>query len=256
MPVLASPPLPRGPLSGVGTVGGWRITSYFGGRIDPITGRAGNHGGQDIAGAGINGVPLLAVVDGPLVQAWDRSGGGNWSMLTSAATGDAYGYGHAAGFAHGGRARTVKAGEVIGWVGSTGKSTGAHLHFAYRPAGTRTYADPWPLLEHAEILVVPAPARLPDPPATFATVPFSATQETDPMTPTYKLSDGSFYACDGIEARWLYGDAYIGLTFGETPACAKAVALDRNTSVDFLRSFEGSLNIPTGSADAYAKANP
>lgn len=139
-------PLNPGPLTGPGTINGWAVTSYFGGRVDPLTGRVGTHGGMDLAFSGCTGQPMIAVADGWLSQSWDPSGGGNWNGLT-ATNGDYYGYGHAQAFEPtGGRQRNVKAGEVIGYVGTTGGSTGPHLHFAYRPRGSFVYRDPYDLL--------------------------------------------------------------------------------------------------------------
>jgi hypothetical protein len=144
---------------------GWRITSYFGGRIDPITGRPGTHGGEDLGAP--TGVAMVAVLPGIVTQGWDPSGGGNWSGLLCD-NGAYFGYGHAQSFANGGRTRRVAAGEVIAWVDSTGASTGAHLHFAYRPPGSSVYADPYDLLQEVAIRIVgggPAtsPPAVPDP---------------------------------------------------------------------------------------------
>lgn len=137
-------PLPRGPNpDAVGFVGGWRITSYFGGRPDPFTGRASNHGGMDLAAP--TGTPMYAVKPGIIYQAWDPGGGGNWTRL-QCDDGDMFGYGHASSYAPGGSGRRVKAGDLIAYVGSTGASTGAHLHFAYQPKGAGGYRDPYDIL--------------------------------------------------------------------------------------------------------------
>lgn len=142
-------PLLPGPLPpATGVLNGWQITSYFGGRIDPLTGRAGSHGGMDLAFYGCQGQPMIAVADGTVVQSWDNSGGGNWSGLT-ARNGDYFGYGHAQRFELGPGVHQVKAGDVIAYVGTSGGSTGPHLHFAYRPAGASGYRDPYDLLVEA-----------------------------------------------------------------------------------------------------------
>lgn len=143
-------PLPEGPYGySTGRQGGWIITSYFGGRIDPLRGVPGNHGGQDIAGAGINGAPFYAVVDGYVSQGWDPGGGGNWTTLY-ATNGARFGYGHAQKFAPGVNGRNVAAGTLLGYVGTTGGSTGPHLHFAYdsEDAGG-SYNDPYDVLQNA-----------------------------------------------------------------------------------------------------------
>ena len=137
-------PLSHGPNGdALGYVGGWRITSYFGGRPDPFTGRASNHGGMDLAAP--SGTPMYAVKPGVIYQAWDPGGGGNWTRL-QCDDGDMFGYGHASSYAPGASVRRVAAGDLIAYVGSTGASTGAHLHFAYQPKGVYGYRDPYDLL--------------------------------------------------------------------------------------------------------------
>ena len=104
------------------------ITSQFGHRIDPITGEASSHIGTDIACA--EGTPILAAADGTVTVA---NGLDNW--------GGSYGY--YIQIDHGGGLETlyahcssicvttgqqVQAGEVIGYVGHTGRATGSHLH--------------------------------------------------------------------------------------------------------------------------------
>jgi len=143
-------PMPAGPCApAVDVQGGWQITSYFGSRIDPMTGRPGNHGGQDLAYAGCGGAELYAPAAGTLSQAWDSSGGGNWSGITLD-DGSYVGIGHASAFAPGASYRRVAAGELIGWCDSTGGSTGDHVHVAYRPAGASSYADPFDLLAECQ----------------------------------------------------------------------------------------------------------
>lgn len=131
---------------GPGIVGGRRITSYFGGRIDPISGRPGNHGGMDVEA--YRPEPYFAVWDGWCSQGWDPGGGGNWTTLTHA-SGARVGYGHMLRFEPGVHGRMIPAGTLIGYADSTGKSTGDHLHLAYdsEDPGTR-YDDPFdPLME-------------------------------------------------------------------------------------------------------------
>lgn len=143
-------PMAPGPCQpAVDVQGGWQITSYFGGRVDPITGRPGTHGGQDLAYAGCRGAELYAPSAGTLSQAWDSSGGGNWSGITLD-DGSYIGLGHAQGFAPGASYRRVAAGELIAWCDSTGSSTGDHVHVAYRPAGAGSYADPFDLLAECQ----------------------------------------------------------------------------------------------------------
>lgn len=78
----------------------------------------------------------------------------------------------------------------------------------------------------------------------------------EPM-PAYEMSDGSVYSTDGLTASWLFGGAVRSLLHPPDAPTIKLVAtLNAADSADFIRSFEGSRNIPIGSADAYAKNNP
>ena len=113
------------------------ITSQFGHRVDPITGEASSHTGTDIACA--EGTPILAAADGTVTVA---NGLDSW--------GGSYGY--YIQIDHGGGIETlyahcssicvttgqqVQAGQVIGYVGHTGRVTGSHLHLETRANGTR-----------------------------------------------------------------------------------------------------------------------
>lgn len=118
----------------------YTITSLFGYREDPFTGEIIYHGGTDIAAPG--GTPILAAADGTVSIA---NGTDSW--------GGSYGYhvkiGHADSFetlyAHCSsicvtEGQQVKQGEVIAYVGTTGSSTGNHLHFEVRQDGERVNA--------------------------------------------------------------------------------------------------------------------
>ena len=116
------------------------ITSQFGHRVDPITGEASSHTGTDIACA--EGTPILAAADG---------------VVTVANSLDSWGgsYGYYIQIDHGGGLETlyahcssicvttdqqVQAGQVIGYVGHTGRATGSHLHLEVHVNGSRTDA--------------------------------------------------------------------------------------------------------------------
>lgn len=138
-------PLGRGSYApAANVIGGWRVSSWFGGRLDPISGRPGNHGGMDFP------VPLrtpyYAVDDGQvsLLEPSQSGGGGRWVGLTCA-DGDYAGYGHLLEFSVRNGQR-VRAGDLIGLGDSTGHSTGHHLHFSYRRGGQYAYTDPYDLL--------------------------------------------------------------------------------------------------------------
>ncbi|WP_203309044.1 MULTISPECIES: M23 family metallopeptidase [Sphingomonas] len=102
-----------------------RITSSFGLRMHPLLGFMRMHKGLDIGAP--YGAPIYAVLDGT-VQSAGRSGGyGNFVKLAHPA-GLASGYGHMSRIAVA-RGQHVRQGQVIGYVGSTGLSTGPHLHW-------------------------------------------------------------------------------------------------------------------------------
>lgn len=140
-------PLPRGPYpDGPGTTCGWPISSWFGGRPNPFTGSPSWHGGMDLVAP--RGTPMIAVEDGRVVQAWDSSGGGNWTTLYGD-SGRRYGYGHALRFEPGVNGSRVRAGQVIAYVDSTGSSTGDHLHFAMALTPGGPWQDPFDALRTA-----------------------------------------------------------------------------------------------------------
>ena len=116
------------------------ITSQFGHRVDPLTGGVSSHTGTDIACA--EGTPILAAADGTVTVAnsLDSWGGS---------------YGYYIQIDHGGGLETlyahcssicvttdqqVQAGQVIGYVGHTGRATGSHLHLEVHVNGSRTDA--------------------------------------------------------------------------------------------------------------------
>ena len=115
----------RGGRINYGVVHGKRISSLYGNRIHPITGRRRFHDGLDIAANHGNGV--YAYTDGRVVQAGWNGGYGN-CILIDHGNGLKTRYGHLSKISVRAGQR-VKTGERIGAVGSTGNSTGPHLHF-------------------------------------------------------------------------------------------------------------------------------
>ena len=117
---------------------GWyRISSPFGYRINPVSGRAQNHGGIDIPASG--GTPILAAKSGQVITSVYGSGSywsyGNYVVID-------HGNGNSTLYAHmSSRAvsegQMVTQGQVIGYVGTTGNSTGNHLHLEIRVGGQR-----------------------------------------------------------------------------------------------------------------------
>jgi murein DD-endopeptidase MepM/ murein hydrolase activator NlpD len=102
-----------------------RITSGYGTRRHPILGYTRMHAGIDF-GAGY-GSPIHAVADGTVAAAAASGGHGNYVRLDHG-SGLGTGYGHMSRIAVAPGTR-VRAGQVIGYVGSTGLSTGPHLHY-------------------------------------------------------------------------------------------------------------------------------
>jgi len=110
---------------------GW-IASPFGRRIDPYTHRWKMHEGVDIAGR--FGTPIVASADGEVAKVtWDRGGYGHFVLLDHGDTVETL-YGHLAQvIVEPGDA--VRRGDVIAYMGSTGRSTGPHVHYEVRVAG-------------------------------------------------------------------------------------------------------------------------
>ncbi|MGH6736757.1 MAG: peptidoglycan DD-metalloendopeptidase family protein [Methyloceanibacter sp.] len=108
-------------------VKGGRYTSGFGDRKHPLLRRWRMHTGVDYAAP--MGTPILAAGDGTIEMAERHGGYGNYIRLRHA-NGFATAYGHMTRFAPGSKpGANVKQGQIIGFVGSTGMSTGPHLHF-------------------------------------------------------------------------------------------------------------------------------
>ena len=118
----------------------YTITSWFGYREDPFTGEIAYHSGTDIAAPG--GTPILAAADGAvtIANAIDSWGGG-YGYHIKVKHNDTYEtlYAHCSSICVT-AGQEVKQGEVIGYVGTTGNSTGNHLHFEVWQNGERTDA--------------------------------------------------------------------------------------------------------------------
>ncbi len=111
-----------------------RIASGYGYRIDPVYKTTKFHAGLDFSAP--QGTPIYATADGAITTAGSTGNGyGNHVIIN-------HGYGYETLYGHmvrvkvrGGQA--VKRGEVIGWVGSTGKSTGPHCHYEVHKNGEK-----------------------------------------------------------------------------------------------------------------------
>lgn len=108
------------------------ITSYFNPyRVHPITGQIQAHKGIDISDWGIEGKPAVAFSDGEVIYSQWNSGGYGYLVIIQHKNNIKTYYAHLKqqGIPIGTK---VKAGQVIGYVGTTGDSTGPHLHFEIR----------------------------------------------------------------------------------------------------------------------------
>lgn len=121
--------------------GTWVMTSPFGPRIHPITGQPSFHTGTDFAAA--DGTPILAAADGTVTVAEFSGGYGGLIVIEHQIDGQtvatAYAHMWQPGI-HVSVGDRVVAGQHIGDVGSSGNSTGPHLHFEVRPGGTNSEA--------------------------------------------------------------------------------------------------------------------
>jgi len=111
-----------------------RVSSFFGRRFHPIRRVVRQHFGVDYVAP--KGTPVEAVSDGRVVSAaW--SGGYGRLVVLGHAEGYQTRYGHLSGFGKGVRSGApVRQGQVVGYVGSTGLSTGPHLHYEVRKYGS------------------------------------------------------------------------------------------------------------------------
>lgn len=109
----------------------YRLASRFGSRTDPFTGRRARHEGQDFAASA--GTPIYATAPGVVVRAGVRGAYGNYVEID-------HGLGVSSAYAHMNEiivavGEEVQTGSRIGAVGSTGRSTGPHLHYEVRVNG-------------------------------------------------------------------------------------------------------------------------
>jgi murein DD-endopeptidase MepM/ murein hydrolase activator NlpD len=103
---------------------GW-ISSYFGRRTDPFTGKPANHKGVDFAGKA--GAEIMAVADGVVTWSSKRYGYGELVEVN-------HGNGYATRYAHNSEnlvavGDMVKKGQAVALMGDTGRATGPNLHF-------------------------------------------------------------------------------------------------------------------------------
>ncbi|GAA4010937.1 hypothetical protein GCM10022280_05390 [Sphingomonas swuensis] len=124
------------------------FTSSFGVRSDPFKGGAAMHAGIDLAGP--IGTPIYATADGVVTEGgWNAGGYGNLIKLDHG-RGIETRYGHLSGISVRAGER-VKRGQLIGRMGSTGRSTGSHLHYEVRIDGRAV--NPIPFMRSTDFIL-------------------------------------------------------------------------------------------------------
>lgn len=123
------------------------LSSSYGMRSDPFTGRARRHAGIDIPGP--LGTPIYATADGVAEHAGWMNGYGNLVKLEHG-RGLETRYGHMSRLAVSPGDRVTK-GQLIGYMGSTGRSTGSHLHYEVRIDGSPV--NPMPFLASSDYMI-------------------------------------------------------------------------------------------------------
>jgi len=117
-------------------VDGARISSHYGKRRHPVLGYTRMHRGVDFAAP--RGTPVLASGDG-IIERANRYGGYGKYIRIRHGSRFKTAYAHLQSFANGVRkGKRVQQGQIIGYVGSTGRSTGPHLHYEVHEAGKQT----------------------------------------------------------------------------------------------------------------------
>lgn len=128
-------------------IANFTLSSSFGVRSDPFAGSAAMHAGIDLASR--SGTPIYATADGVVNRAEWFGGYGNMVEIDHG-KGIATRYGHMSRIAAREGSR-IKRGDLIGYVGSTGRSTGNHLHYEVRIDGRAV--NPMPFLQSADYLI-------------------------------------------------------------------------------------------------------
>lgn len=117
----------------------YRLSSGFGRRFDPFNGRLAIHAGLDLAGS--HGETIYAAADGRIARAGSMSGYGTMAEID-------HGKGLSTRYGHMSQVlvrpgQSVKQGDIVGRMGSTGRSTGTHLHYEIRVDGQAVNPKPF-----------------------------------------------------------------------------------------------------------------
>lgn len=129
---VSQSPSTKGMISPIGS--SWRsiVTSEFGGRVDPINGSYSYHKGLDLGVP--TGTPVRAAKDGTVLKTAYNAGGYGYYVMINHGGEIVTLYGHCSRILTS-VGHPVKAGDIVALSGSTGRSTGSHLHFEVRVNG-------------------------------------------------------------------------------------------------------------------------
>jgi murein DD-endopeptidase MepM/ murein hydrolase activator NlpD len=152
-----------------------RLSSSYGMRGHPVLGGRRKHNGVDLAAP--TGTPIYATADGNVSKAeWFSSYGLYVSLEHGADIQTRYGHMSRLNVSAGQR---VQKGDIIGYVGSTGRSTGPHLHYEVRIAGQAV--NPLPYMQADEFEQAAARKALPAPHQTTPVLYVAAASQTAPV---------------------------------------------------------------------------
>ncbi len=129
-------------------------SSHFGWRNHPLTKSREFHQGLDIKTRA--GVPVIAAADGTVVQVGKKGSLGNTIEIVHEASGYKTLYAHLQGYAEGLKVKQkVVRGQIIGYLGNTGRSTGAHLHYGIYDMKKEKWRNPTLFIFHQEPTLSP-----------------------------------------------------------------------------------------------------
>ena len=128
-------------------VSGVRLSSNFGMRNHPVLGGRRAHTGVDLAGP--TGTPVYATADGVVSKAQYFGSYGNYIQIEHGGEMETR-YAHLSGYAVAAGQR-VRKGDLIGYIGSTGRSTGPHLHYEVRIAGEAVDPRPYMMADASSV---------------------------------------------------------------------------------------------------------
>ncbi|KRA80374.1 hypothetical protein ASD76_14435 [Altererythrobacter sp. Root672] len=142
---IATAPRTKVSIPSMMPVNGVTMTSDYGMRVHPVLGGRRNHKGIDLAGP--MGTPVYATADGVVSRAERFSSYGNYIQIEHGGELQTR-YAHLSGYAVAAGEQVTK-GQLIGYIGTTGRSTGPHLHYEVRVSGEAVDPRPYMLAQVA-----------------------------------------------------------------------------------------------------------